>query len=333
MRFSVRQMCRIWRVFCNRCTLWELNSFYLGVDGGQSSTKAVIGDTSGRILGRGSAGPCNHVSADEARVKFLRTIGECVSAARADAELGRDVRFRAACFGMSGGPEDKQALLKEVVDADQWLVTHDGMIALSGALAGENGIVAIAGTGSLVFGRNGSRVMRAGGWGYVFGDEGGAFWIAKQALRAALRYEEGWGEKTRLHAMLLAATGAKSANEALHRFYTPGWHRSRVARLASEVDKAAESGDEAAAGILREAGEVLAEFVAAVRNGLWSQGEPVTASFIGGVFRSAAVLARFGEVLQADCNIDVRPPIWGGEAGALIEAYRLAGIRVSLREE
>ena len=82
---------------------------------------------------------------------------------------------------MSGGPEDKAALLKEVVDAVEWLVTHDGMIALSGALAGENGIVAIAGTGSLVFGRHGSRTMRAGGWGYVFGDEGGAFWIAGQA--------------------------------------------------------------------------------------------------------------------------------------------------------
>ena len=61
----------------------------------------------------------------------------------------------------------------------------------------------IAGTGSMVFGRKGERTMRAGGWGYVFGDEGGAFWIVKQALRAALRDEEGWGSKTRLHPLLL----------------------------------------------------------------------------------------------------------------------------------
>jgi N-acetylglucosamine kinase-like BadF-type ATPase len=233
---------------------------------------------------------------------------------------------------MSGGPEDKAALLKEIVDAEQWLVTHDGMIALSGALAGESGIVAIAGTGSFVFGRNGSRTMRAGGWGYLFGDEGSAFWVAKQALRAALRYEEGWGSKTRLHPLLLEATGAKNTNEALHLFYTRDWHRSRVARLAAEVDRAAESGDEAAESILRQAGDVLAELVGAVRNQLWELGEPVTASYIGGVFRSAAVLSRFSEELQADWNVDVRPPIWGGEAGALIEAYRLAGIHANLRE-
>ena len=207
------------------------SELFLGVDGGQSSTKALIGDASGRVLGRGTAGPCNHVSSDEARAKFLRTIGECVAAARADAGIGSAVRFRAACFGMSGGPEDKDALLREVVDADQWLVTHDGLIALSGALAGEDGVIAIAGTGSLVFGRKGARTMRAGGWGYLFGDEGSAFWIVREALRAALRQEEGWGSRTTLHPMLLQATGAKSANDVLHLFYTPEW-----ARVASGSD-------------------------------------------------------------------------------------------------
>jgi N-acetylglucosamine kinase-like BadF-type ATPase len=311
-----------------------LNSreLFLGVDGGQSSTKALIGDASGRVLGRGTAGPCNHVSGDAARDKFLRTIGECMSSARADAGLGTDARFRAACFGMSGGPEDKVALLKQVVDAEQWLVTHDGMIALSGALSGADGIVAIAGTGSIVFGRNGSRTMRAGGWGYVFGDEGGAFWIVRQALRAALRYEEGWGEKTALHQMLLESTGVSSANEALHLFYTSDWHRSRVARLAAEVELAAQSGDGVAATILRQAGDSLAELVSAVRAKLWAPDQEVTASFIGGVFRSAAVLSRFSEALRTSWNVDVQPPVWGGEAGALIEAYRLADLHPNLRE-
>ena len=286
------------------------------------------------MLGRGTAGACNHVSSAEARSRFLRIIGECVSEARTHAGLGSGVRFRAACFGMSGGPEDKAALLKEVVDADAWLVTHDGLIALSGALAGENGIVAIAGTGSLVFGRNGSRTMRAGGWGYVFGDEGGAFWIASQALRAALRYEEGWGPKTVLHPMLLELSGAKSANEALHLFYTPDWPRSRVARLAAEVNRVAESGDEEAAVILGRAGNALAELAGQVRSTLWGPGEhePVSASYIGGVFRSTAVLTRFTEALQKGWNVFVKRPIWEGEAGALIEAYRLAGILPNLRE-
>jgi N-acetylglucosamine kinase-like BadF-type ATPase len=308
------------------------NEFFLGVDGGQSSTKALIGDADGRVLGRGSAGPCNHVTASEARAKFLRTIGECVAAARAGAGVGAEVRFRAACFGMSGGPEDKAALLREVVDADEWLVTHDGLIALSGALAGADGIVTIAGTGSFVFGRKGERTMRAGGWGYLFGDEGSAFWIAKQALRAMLRQEEGWGRPTALSEMLWQACGATSANDVLHKFYTPDWPRSRVARLAAEVDRAAAGGDAAALKILEDAGRELAAFVSAIRGTLWDEKAVVPASYIGGVFGGTTVLRTFTETLESDGRVKVQAPVFGAEAGALIEAYRLAGIRTSLRE-
>jgi N-acetylglucosamine kinase-like BadF-type ATPase len=308
------------------------SDLFLGVDGGQSSTKALIGDASGRVLGRGSAGPCNHVAPGEARAKFLRTIGECVAAARADAGVGPEVRFRAACFGMSGGPEDKEALLREVVDAQQWLVSHDGLVALSGALAGADGIVTIAGTGSFVFGRRGKRTMRAGGWGYLFGDEGGAFWIAKQALRAALRQEEGWGPATALLTLLSEACGAKNANEVLHLFYTPDWPRSRVARLAADVDRAAVGGDLVALGILEEAGSQLASFVLAIRGALWDPSAVVPASYIGGVFHGSTVLRVFTETLEREGRIRVQAPIWGAEAGALIEAYRLAGLQPALRE-
>jgi N-acetylglucosamine kinase-like BadF-type ATPase len=285
------------------------------------------------VLGRATAGPCNHVSGEEARAKFLRTTADCVSAACAAAGIRRDVRFRAACFGMSGGPEDKQTLLREVVVADQWLVTHDGLIALSGALAGEDGIVAIAGTGSIAFGRKGERTMRAGGWGYVFGDEGGAFWIVREALRSALRFEEGWGWNTALSDMLLDATGARSANEVLHLFYTREWPRSRIAALASHVGRVAETGDEMATTILRIAGAKLAQFVSDIRGSLWQPEDVVSASFIGGVFLGSDVLDSFKESLENSGKLVVRPPIWGADAGALIEAYRLAGIRPTLREE
>lgn len=231
---------------------------------------------------------------------------------------------------MSGGPEDKEAILREVVAADDWLVTHDGLIALSGALAGTDGIVAIGGTGQIAFGRKGDRFMRAGGWGYIFGDEGSAFWIGREAIRAALRVDEGWGPPTGLRAMLLQATGAKTANEVLHLCYTPEWPRSRVARLASEVAQIAEAGDEVASSILRQAGEKQAQYVTAIRSTLWNDADPVIASYIGGVFRSAIVLDRFKQSLN---GVDVREPVWGADAGALIEAYRIAGIRSTLREE
>jgi len=114
------------------------------------------------------------------------------------------------------------------------MVTSDAFIALSGATAGGPGLVAIAGTGSIAFGRNAAgRTARAGGWGYLFGDEGGAFSIVRQALRAALRHEEGWGAPTELRPALLEATGAASANDLLHRLYTAEFTRQRIAPTPS----------------------------------------------------------------------------------------------------
>src|SRR5271169_50770 len=196
---------------------------FLGVDGGQSSTTAVIGDETGRIIGTGEAGPCNHAGAAEGRAKLERAVVGSLEAACDQAGLdAATVVFEAACFGMSGGPEDKEAILAGILRTARLIVTNDAVIALAGATPDGQGIITIAGTGSIAFGRNAEgRSARAGGWGYVFGDEGGAFDIVRQALRASLRMEEGWGPSTSLRGTLLEATGARTANEMLHRFYTP----------------------------------------------------------------------------------------------------------------
>ena len=129
-----------------------MSDYFLGVDGGQSSTTAVIGDERGGIAGWASAGPCNHVAAHEAQAKFRSVMRDCVSQAAARAGLDpAKPRFRAACLGMSGGPDDKAALLAELIDAAHLVVTHDAAIALAGATAGEPGIITIAGTGSMAF--------------------------------------------------------------------------------------------------------------------------------------------------------------------------------------
>ena len=157
--------------------------------------------------------------------------------------------------------------------SDRMLVTDDATIALDGALAGEPGIVVIAGTGSIAFGRNAQgRTARAGGWGYLFGDEGGGFWIVREAMRAALRWEEGWGSPTALRAMFLDATGTRNMNDLMHRCYTPEFPRQRVAGLALRVNYAAEKGDPTAREILAEAARELARLVHAVRSQLFEAG-------------------------------------------------------------
>src|SRR5579864_6636363 len=117
--------------------------YFLGVDGGQSSTTALIGDETGRVLAIGRAGPCNHVGAAEGRAKFISVMRECLEAACSKAGLNPSTRFASACLGFSGGPEDKKSILSEILDSGRLSVTNDAEIALSGALAGQPGVIVI----------------------------------------------------------------------------------------------------------------------------------------------------------------------------------------------
>ena len=208
---------------------------------------------------------------------------------------------------MSGGPDDKAALLHELIEAEHTTVTHDAMIALAGATSGEPGIIVVAGTGSIAFGKNKrGETARAGGWGYIFGDEGGAFDIARQALRAVLREHEGWGGRTALTPALLEAAGAADANEMLHSFYTAAWPRSRVADLARTVSRIAEEGDPIALRLLHHAAQELALLAGSVRRQLWSEGKPVLVSWAGGTFQSDPLLERFRMLICSRKRCGVR---------------------------
>ncbi len=311
-----------------------MSDYFLGVDGGQSSTIAIIGDETGRIAGWASAGPCNHVGAAEGRAKFLTVMRTCLSQAAGRAGLNPSrPKFKAACMGMSGGPDDKAGLLAELFEAERMVATHDAKIALAGATEGQPGVIVIAGTGSIAYGENAQgESARAGGWGYIFGDEGSAFDIVRQALRATLREHEGWGPRTALTPAMAELSGTANANDALHSFYTTEWPRARVAELAPAVDRIAAEGDPMAIGILRNAAQQLALLVAAVRGQLWSDGAPERVShanriaWIGGVFQSRILLERFRELVQLDSAVDIGPPLRSPAAGALILAYRAGGV-------
>ena len=99
---------------------------FLGIDGGQSTTTAVIGDDSGRILGSGRGGPCNHVGSAEGWKKFSIAVGGCLALACEQARLDpATVSFERVCAGFSGGPGDKAEYLKQLVRADHYDTTTD----------------------------------------------------------------------------------------------------------------------------------------------------------------------------------------------------------------
>lgn len=305
---------------------------FLGVDGGQSSTIALISDQDGQVIGHGQGGPANHVRAEEGAMRLTKAITESVGEACRRAELDfATTTFDAACLGFTAGADDKEALLKTLIRARVLNVTDDATIALAGAQNGLPGVIVMAGTGSIAFGRGPlGDTARAGGWGYVFGDEGSAFDLTRQALRAALRQEESWGPWTSLHGRLLAATKLSSIRDVQRAFYTAEFSRPRIAGFAPLVSAAAAEGDGVAADILGRAAESLAQFARVVRGRLFGRSEVAPVSYGGGVFESALLFSAFQRAVEAHGEMRVSPPVYGPAAGALIEALRHGGRLVPL---
>ncbi len=305
---------------------------FLGVDGGQSSSRAVVGDASGQVLGRAAGAPCNRAATATGRERLTRVTGDLVRTALAAAGLPEGAAFEAACFGMSGGPDDKRDVLAGLVPGARVEVTNDAEVALEGACSGQAGAVVIAGTGSIALARDKfGTVIRRGGWGYVFGDDGSAFDIVRNALRGALAAEEGWGDPTELRGVFLEATGCRSLNDALHRFYDPDWPRYRIASLAPSVDATARGGDELARVLLRNAGTALATLAERVAEPLYQTNRESTVYAVGGVFRSSWVKDSFAMGVRTR-ELTPAQPAHDAAVGALLRAYRSVGLEVPVQE-
>jgi glucosamine kinase len=303
-----------------------MTRLYLGIDGGQSSTKALLSNGIGQVIGRGLGGACNHAGSAEGRARFLSAVGDCVRQACREAGVdATSAHFASVCLGLSGGSEDKEAYIKELIRSDRYKLTHDAEIALLGGTGGEPGIIIIAGTGSIACGRNAEmQTARAGGWGYIFGDEGGGFDIARQALRCALQYEEGWGAATALHKALLEVSGAATANALLHEFYNQ-FDRKQIATHAKLVTAAAAQGDRVAVEVLKTAVQSLSRYIGGVYRQLFREGEPVSIVYVGGVFQSEFLLDLLKEDMKLMLGCPVAAPLFSPAAGALLEALRQDG--------
>ena len=305
---------------------------FLGVDGGASSTRAVIGDDDGHVIATADGGPSNHVAAAEGRQRLLGALRDSVGVACRQLGLKlADTVFEAAFFGLTGGQGGKRPVIEELIHIRQIGLSDDSLIALVGALRGRPGVVTIAGTGCISFGRNDAgQIARAGGWGFAFGDEGGGFDLTRQALRAALRFEEGWGPPTILHEMLRRAVGLDDIRLVQRKFYGADYSRDSIAGLSRLVDAAAALDDRVALRILRTAARQLAKITRIVRKQLFTHNECVTVAYVGGVFRSEILRSEFMRLLTAHGRHNVVAPVHEPAIGALIEAYRLAGRMISI---
>lgn len=239
----------------------------VGIDGGGTSTKVVIGDANGEVLGegRGPSGNLHDVGAERLEAHVAEAWGQAL----ADAGLTPDARAdRVLCAMASVVSEAGRRTVRSIVDAvgiaDAGAVDveTDLVAALAAAHGGEPGVVLIAGTGSSCLGRDpGGRFHRSGGWGSLLDDVGSATWIGTQALVAAIRCHDGRDPYTCLREDVLARFGLEDLRQVLVKVDAEAMSRAERAGLASLVTGAAEDGDPAATEILARGADALAECV------------------------------------------------------------------------
>ena len=287
---------------------------FAGIDGGQSSTVAVIGEP-GRILARGRAGPADEVGQGPESTRLRDALRDALADALARAALPADTRFTCIVAGISGY-EGRVYGRDPQLPADCVRLVHDTEIAHAGALGGEAGVVVIAGTGSVAYARNANgESALAGGWGYLFGDEGSAFWMARTVLADAMRRSDA-GHKSDLEAVLLRHFAQPSLRALSRAFYAGAISRTQ---LAASVPVILEHRADLAADAAREL--VLLARNAAERAGL----EWPAVAFTGGLLQAASLNAGIDRLMPELLPYAVRVnPRCDAAEGALLLAYRSA---------
>jgi N-acetylglucosamine kinase-like BadF-type ATPase len=294
----------------------------LGIDAGGTKTVCLLADDGGRIVAEARAGGANLQASGELEVeKVLHGI--------MDEALGeRDVRPDAICLGIAGvdRPSDAAAvrgIMRRIGSKSRVLVVNDALIALVAGAGDEPGVVIVAGTGSIAYGRDSSgRAARAGGWGYLLGDEGGGFWIGRAVLAAVVRQFDGRGPATLLTDMVLAEMGLTSPTELIHAVYDDGLPRRSIAGIASVIQRAVDVGDAVATDILVRASGELTAAAASVIEKLNMRGDDFPLVLAGGIF--AGIPALMPNVTTRLAEVAPRSRVRLLEAEPAIGAVRLA---------
>lgn len=307
------------------------NALFLGIDGGGTKTSFLLLAGDGRLLARHASTTSYYLEIGFEALRALLRDG--VAETLRQAGIGPE-RVRGAFAGLPAHGEDSalladfDGLLEGVLPRSR--VGNDMVCSWAGSLGGEDGISLVAGTGSIAYGEWQGRAARCGGWGEVFGDEGSAYWLAREGLALFSRMADGRAaagpllERVRAHfglAQDLDLCAAINGDTA----------RSRLAQFARLVSAAAGDGDVQAGALLARAGEELAAIAGGVARQLQlPEGAEVPVSYTGGVFEAGAAVtdALRAALVREVPGATLIAPRFGPELGAAMYAARLAGVRL-----
>jgi N-acetylglucosamine kinase-like BadF-type ATPase len=299
---------------------------YAGIDGGQTSTTAVLAAADGKILGTGHAGPADEVGEGSGSTKLRDAFHLALNHALRAAQLFADTEFAAVVAGLSGY-NGKTTGAKPSFRTPNFELLHDTRIAHAAAFGRGEGVLVIAGTGSVAYGTNDKgEECRAGGWGYLFGDEGSAFWIGRRLIERAM-HDRDDALRSPVTPALLKFFEVQSVAEIRDGFYGGAIGRAKIGALAQTAFACAAGGIDDARFIVEQAADALAALAARCARRLHAGkriiGGCVPVAFTGGLMGDEAfrdrVYARLSDRLpEAQITAVTKTPA----EGALLLALR-----------
>ncbi len=313
-------------------------AYYLGIDGGGTKTRCVLGGGNS-VLARAVSGGSNVVRLGEERAceALHAAIRQVCAAAKI---VPHDIC--AICIGASGAGRQEIAdkIRAMVTELDPQLsrariqVVGDTVIALEAAFGPGPGVIVIAGTGSIALGRDAhGHTARAGGWGFAVSDEGSGQWIGRQAVSAVLRIRDRQSETALATGVVAASPLAAGILETwkLADFdalivFANSTPPPEFPRLFPVVLKAAAEGDSVARGLLACAGEELATLASIVLRRIAAEAPYVPVATTGSVFRQSAEVRRvfYNQLKESFPGIELRDDFVDPVMGALALARAAA---------
>jgi N-acetylglucosamine kinase-like BadF-type ATPase len=279
------------------------DKYFFGIEGGGSYSRLALTDREGKVLAASEGKSTSIYSVTKEEVfdnlsSLLESALESAGLKKADIEAG--------CMGSAGiGREGEKILFQEFFDIIMRpdfpvMLCGDGEILLCGGLENLEGYCLIAGTGSIALGRSAKGdLVRAGGHGYLLGDEGSGAWIGKSAIARALRSLENRDLVTDMSGAILEAAGLARMEETIHYIHYSA-DKAKVAAIAPIVTAAARKGDPLALDILRIGAEELALLVKSViERSPWINHKELVLA--GGVMTNDEILVKtLKEILSRD---------------------------------
>lgn len=281
----------------------------LGLDGGGSKTEAVVVNRAGRVLVRLRADGLDPMAGGDWQARLAGLAAELGPVSGAVLGL--------PCHGEIAAVSARQVAVVAALFGPQAVVLNDVAVAFHGALAASDGVLVLAGTGSMAWSAGPAGTQRVGGWGHLFGDEGSAHWIGRAALGLASQHLDGRKPPSGFAHGLLREMGVAEADLLS---WTYGQNsRAGVASVAVLVSRLADAGVVEALALLTEAAGHLAQAGLAAGR-LAGLATPFRWSFAGGVMQDATVMAALADALGPPT-----PPVLPPVGGAVLAAAKAAG--------